>query len=80
MDNDEPLRIRTQEALRYQVALALELDGSSIEVTAVFNGIASVRMTDICASCPASLPVMIMSMEQELRKYVPEIEVIEAVM
>jgi Fe-S cluster biogenesis protein NfuA len=73
-------RMHVQRVLREQVAPALELDGSEIEVTAVVDGIASVRMAGVCASCPASLPVVIMSMEQELRKYIPEVEVIEAVL
>lgn len=55
------------------------LDGSRIEVVAVDDGIASVRLTEACASCPASLSVIITGLEQELKKHVPEVEIIEAV-
>ena len=74
------LRDRVERALRTDVAAALELDGTGIVVLDVEDGIARVRLGDICASCPASLPVMLMSLEQELRRLVPEVEIIEAVL
>jgi Fe-S cluster biogenesis protein NfuA len=70
---------RVQTALREQAGPEMGLDGSQIEVVAVENGIASVRLAGACASCPATLSTIIIGLEQELRKYVPEIEIIEAV-
>ena len=32
-----------------------------------------------CASCPAGLPVLLMEMEAELKRHVPEVEFLEAV-
>lgn len=73
------LRGRVEDALKRHVAPAMELDGTGIEVVAVENGIASVRLGEVCASCPATLMTVITGMEAELRKHVPEVEMIEAV-
>ena len=70
---------RVQEVLRTRVAPAMELDGSEIEVLEIFNGIASVRLGAICSSCPATLMTVISGMEQELRRHLPEIEILESV-
>jgi Fe-S cluster biogenesis protein NfuA len=45
----------------------------------VANGIASVRLTGVCAGCPATIMTVLTFIEDELRKKVPEIEVLEAV-
>lgn len=74
------LKARVQELLRNQIAPALELDGSTIEVTEVFNGIASVRLGEICSSCPATLMTVIGQMESELKRLMPEIDLIEAIL
>lgn len=71
---------RVQATLRNQVAPAMDLDGSEIEVLEVFNGIATVRLGPMCASCPATLMTVICSMEQELKRIMPEIEILEAVL
>ena len=70
------LEARVQLVLRTLVAPALDLDGSEIEVIEVFDGIASVRLGDICTSCPATLMTVVVSMEQELRRHLPEIEIL----
>jgi len=70
---------RVQNVLRTIVAPALDLDGSEIEVVEVFDGIASVRLGDICSSCPATLMTVVSSMEQELKRHLPEIEILTAV-
>jgi len=49
-------------------------------VVAVEDGIASVRLAGVCASCPSSLMTVVTGMEAELRKHVPEVEMIEAVL
>jgi Fe-S cluster biogenesis protein NfuA len=55
------------------------LTAELIEVVAVEDGIASVRLAGACASCPASLTTLILGLEQELKKHVPEVDIIEAV-
>jgi Fe-S cluster biogenesis protein NfuA len=73
------LRERIEHALKQEIAPALLLDGNGIEVVEVSNGIASVRLTGVCAGCPATIMTIITSLEDELRKKVPEVEVLEAV-
>ena len=73
------LRDRVERALKQEIAPALLLDGNGIEVGEVSNGIASVRLTGVCAGCPATIMTIITSLEDELRKKVPEVEVLEAV-
>ena len=76
--NDQ-LRNRVEYALKQEIAPALLLDGNGIEVLEVVNGIASVRLTGVCAGCPATIMTIITSLEDELRKKVPEVEILEAV-
>ena len=73
------LRDRVEHALKQEIAPALLLDGNGIEVLEVADGIASVRLTGACAGCPATIMTVITSLEDELRKRVPEVEILEAV-
>lgn len=73
------LKARVEHALRSEIAPALLLDGNEIEVLDVANGIAQVRLRGACSGCPATIMTVISSLEDELRKRVPEVEVIEAV-
>lgn len=73
------LRDRVEHVLRHEVAPALHLDGSGIEVVGIENGIASVRLSGVCSGCPATILSILTSLEDELHKRVPEVEVLEAV-
>ena len=73
------LRDRVEHALKAEIAPALLLDGNGIEVLDVADGIAQVRLTGVCAGCPATITTVITSLEDELRKAVPEVEILEAV-
>jgi Fe-S cluster biogenesis protein NfuA len=64
--------------LAEQVGPALEMDGTAIEVVDVSDGIVQVRLGGVCGSCPASVMTVIMGIEQELRRHVPEVEYLEA--
>lgn len=75
----DPLRMRVEHILRTIAAPALDLDGSQIEVVEVVNGIASVRLGAVCASCPGSLSAVVAALEQELRRHVPEVEILEPI-
>ena len=72
------LKERVEQALRNEVAPALELDGTAIEVLDVSDGVARVRLNGACSGCPASVMTIIMGIEQELRQRIPEIEYLEA--
>ena len=76
---NESLRDRVEHALKNEIAPALLLDGNGIEVLEVTNGIATVRLTGVCAGCPATIMTVITGLEDELRKRVPEVEIIEAI-
>jgi len=73
------LRERVEHALKNEIAPALLLDGAGIEVLEVTDGVASVRLTGACAGCPATIMTIITSLEDELRKKVPEVEILESV-
>ena len=73
------LKERVEYALKHEIAPALLLDGAGIEVLDVADGIASVRLTGVCAGCPATIMTILTSLEDELRKRVPEVEILEAV-
>ena len=75
----DDLKTRVDTILRTEVAPALELDGIGIEVVDVSDGIAQVRVTGSCGSCPSSVMSLIMGLEQELRARIPEVEFLEAV-
>jgi Fe-S cluster biogenesis protein NfuA len=69
---------RVARALAEQVGPALAMDGAAIEVLDVCDGVARVRLGSVCGGCPATLMMVIMGIEQELRKHVPEVEYLEA--
>ncbi len=73
------LKERVEHALKVEIAPALLLDGAGIEVLEVEGGIASVRLSGVCAGCPAAIMTVLTSLEDELRKKVPEVEILEAV-
>ena len=75
----ETLPQRVARILSEEIAPAFELDGSRIEVVDVVDGVAQLRFDGVCSSCPATLMTLIMGLEQELLKRVPEVEYIEAV-
>ena len=73
------LKERVEHALKNEIAPALLLNGAGIEVLEVTDGIASVRLSGVCAGCPATIMTILTSLEDELRKKVPEVEILEAV-
>jgi Fe-S cluster biogenesis protein NfuA len=73
------LKDRISRILAAEVAPALAMDGAALEVLDVVDGVARVRLGGVCNSCPSTVMTVIMGIEQELRKRVPEIEYLEAV-
>jgi Fe-S cluster biogenesis protein NfuA len=72
------LKERVARVLAEQVAPALQMDGTEIEVVDVRDGVAQVRLLGACGACPGSVMTVIMGIEQELRLWVPEVEYLEA--
>jgi Fe-S cluster biogenesis protein NfuA len=73
------LKDRVSQILAAEVEPAMQLASGSIQVLDVTDGIVRLRLGDVCASCPSSVMVVIMELEQELRKRIPEIAYLEAV-
>jgi Fe-S cluster biogenesis protein NfuA len=55
------------------------MDGTQLEVLDVIDGVARIRLGGVCGSCPSSIMAVVMGIEQELRRLVPEVECLEAV-
>jgi Fe-S cluster biogenesis protein NfuA len=72
------LKERVSRVLTDQVAPALAMDGASIEVVDVIDRVAQIRL-DAAVCCPSSVMTVIMGIEQELRKHLPEIAYVELV-
>ena len=72
------LRDRVQHLITAEIAPAIGLAGDDIEVLAVADGIATVRLGTACAGC-GGIATVVAILEQELRQRVPVVEVIEPV-
>ena len=79
LTNAEATRQRVARIVAEEVAPLLQMDGSGIEVVAIDNGVVQVRLHGVCGCCPASVQAVIMGIEDELRRRVPEVEYLEAV-
>jgi Fe-S cluster biogenesis protein NfuA len=73
------LKQRVARVLADEVGPALQMDGTAIEVLDVADGVARVRLGGALSCCPSSVMTVIMGIEQELRKHVPEVKYLEAV-
>jgi Fe-S cluster biogenesis protein NfuA len=73
------LKERVARILTEEVAPALQLDSSALEVCDVSGGVVRVRLGGVCAGCPNTLMAVIMGLEQELRRRMPEVEFLEVV-
>jgi Fe-S cluster biogenesis protein NfuA len=73
------LKERVTQALKEQVGPALDMDGTAFEVLEAADGVVRLRLGGACSCCPSSIMAVVMGIEQELRKHVPEVEYLEAV-
>jgi Fe-S cluster biogenesis protein NfuA len=76
--NDD-LKQRVARVVAEEVAPLLQMDGTDIEVVAVEDGVVQVRLHGACGCCPGSVQAVVMGIEDELRRRVPEVEYLEAV-
>jgi Fe-S cluster biogenesis protein NfuA len=79
MSASDDLKARVARVLAEEVAPALQMDGGDLELLDVSDGVARVRLRGGCGGCPSTILALIMGLEQELRRRVPEIAYIEAV-
>jgi len=62
------------EAALEKIRPALRADGGNVELVDVKDGIATVRLTGACGSCPMSTMTLRMGVERAIRQEVPEIK------
>jgi Fe-S cluster biogenesis protein NfuA len=79
MSVEHPLKTRVAQVLEMQVKPALHMDGTDIEVLDVQDGVVRVRLHGTCTACPSTIMAVIMGIEEELRKRIPEVQYLEAV-
>ena len=72
------LKERVAEVLTQEVGPALAMDGAQLEVLDVSDGIARIRLGGVCGNCPSSIMAVVMGIEEELRRHIPEVSHIEA--
>jgi Fe-S cluster biogenesis protein NfuA len=73
------LKDRVARLLAEEIGPALHMDGTSIEVLEICDGVLRVRLQGACNGCPSTVMAIITGIEQELRRLVPEVEHLEAV-
>lgn len=78
MAENAELRERVARVVADEVMPTLQMDGAGVEVLDVEDGVVRVRLTGTCSSCPATTRAVIMGIEEELRRRVPEVEYLEA--
>ena len=76
---DQMLQQRVSRALADEVIPALQMDGGSVEVVGIDGGVVQVRLAGTCGGCPSTIQAVIMGLEEELRRRVPEVDYLEAV-
>ena len=79
MSDPLPLRDRVARVLAEEIAPALQMDATGIELGEVTeDGVVHVRLSGVCGGCPSSIMAVINGIEQELRRHLPEVEYVEA--
>ena len=72
------MREKVETALD-KVRPALQADGGDVELVDVKDGVATVRLTGACGSCPMSTMTLKMGVERVIKEEVPEIKEVVAV-
>ena len=67
------------EAALEKIRPSLRADGGDVELVDVKDGIATVRLTGACGSCPMSTMTLRTGVERVIKQEVPEIKELVAV-
>jgi Fe-S cluster biogenesis protein NfuA len=78
-DSQLSIKERVAQVLATEIAPALQMNGTDLEVVEVIDGVARIRFQGACTGCPSTVMSLLMGIEQELRQRVPEVEYIEPV-
>lgn len=62
-----------------EISPALAMEGGSIELVSVENGVVHVRLTGACAGCPMSQYTLVNFVEATLKERVPGVKEVVAV-
>ncbi len=73
------MKEKVEKALT-KIRAALQQDGGDIELVGIENGVVKVRLKGACAGCPMSQMTLAKFVEQALKKEVPGVKKVEAVM
>ncbi len=73
------MKEKVEKALT-KIRAALQQDGGDIELVGIENGVVKVRLKGACAGCPMSQMTLANFVEQALKKEVPGVKKVEAVM
>jgi Fe-S cluster biogenesis protein NfuA len=73
------MKEKIEKALE-KVRKGLQQDGGDVEVVSIEDGVVKVRLKGACAGCPMSQMTLSNFVERELKKAVPEVKRVEAVM
>jgi len=79
MNDPMPIKERVAQVLAEHVGPALSMDGTLLEVLDVEDGVARIQLNGVCGNCPSSIMAVVMGIEEELRRHLPEVAYIEAV-
>ena len=79
IDDCTNLKQRIQHVVTEEIAPLLQMEGGGIEVLSVEDGVVRVRLLGTCGGCPGTVYAIIMGIEDELRRRVPEVNYLEAV-
>ena len=74
---DAVLQERIVRVVAEEVAPLLQMDGNDVEVLGVDEGVVRVRLHGGCGGCPGSVYAVVMGVEEELRRRVPEVRYLE---
>jgi Fe-S cluster biogenesis protein NfuA len=73
------MRDKVEKALN-DIRPSLQVDGGDVELVDVENGIVKVRLTGACGGCPMSQMTLKQGIESHVKKAVPEVLSVEAVL
>ena len=75
---DDPVEEQIADLLRTRIAPMVARDGGNIRLLHYRDGVATVEMRGACGGCPSALMTLKRSVETILKRYVPELERVEA--
>jgi Fe-S cluster biogenesis protein NfuA len=78
-EREADLEERVARVVAEEVLPLLQMDGADVEVLAVEGGVVRVRLLGACGSCPGTAHAVLMGIEDELRRRVPGVDYLEAV-